>query len=457
MLTKYQGSPNQADSKAEHIEQPSPSADDQRVDLPLPAVTQIGITAAPCLAGLSLVDLGYGLSAGKGIPPGNNMPQHNKMREEKISRGILKLDSENDWAYDLRQFWSFGEQGALARLESFLVEAAAGHYQPPDRYRADKPWTALLSPYLRFGELSPRYVYARAQQMLPFYQWKPLVRRLFWRDGAYAQLYRWPESSSLSIREQYESEQWNGTDAMLRSWQCGRTGFPLVDAAMRQLWKIGWMPNYLRHVTAQFLIEYLDVNWKEGLKWYDYTLVDSDVAINAMMWQMGGHSGLGAWNFVMHPVFAAKKVDPEGHYVRMWLPELKHLPIEYIHCPWEAPCACLVSANVLLPRTYPQRVIEDLMEARKGHARNVIQVRKCFPETVQPDGHEILSVNGEQISVRVRDDLKDNSEEVTLLMTPDEAHSTQRRRLLHTKGIQQELLFEDSKKYEVGHEAWDTL
>jgi deoxyribodipyrimidine photolyase len=96
MLTKYQGSPNQADSKAEHIEQPSPSADDQRVELPLPAVTQIGITSAPCLAGLSLVDLGYGLSAGKGIPPGSNMPQHNKMREEKISRGIVKLDSEND-------------------------------------------------------------------------------------------------------------------------------------------------------------------------------------------------------------------------------------------------------------------------------------------------------------------------------------------------------------------------
>jgi deoxyribodipyrimidine photolyase len=342
-------------------------------------------------------------------------------------------------------------------LEDFLTEVAAGHYSPPDRYRADKAWTALLSPYLRFGDLSPRYVFARAQQTLHFSEWKPLVRRLFWRDGAYAQLYRWPMSASISIREQYESEQWNGTNAMLRSWQRGQTGFPLVDAAMRQLWKVGWMPNYLRHVTAQFLIEYLDVNWKEGLKWYDYTLVDSDVAINAMMWQMGGHSGLGAWNFVMHPVFAGKKVDPEGHYVRRWVPELKHLPIEFIHCPWEAPCGCLISANVLLSTSYPQRIIADLMKARKGHARNVIDVRKRFPATVQADGHEILHVNGQRITVRVRDDLKDNSEKVTLLMTPDEAHDIQRRRIVHTKGIHHELLFEESKKYAAAHEAWDAL
>merc|ERR1719326_1126485 len=90
------------------------------------------------------------------------------------------------------------------------------------------------------------------------------------------------------------------------------------------------------------------IDWKKGLQWYDYTLVDSDVAINAMMWQMGGHSGLGAWNFVMHPVFAAKKVDPEGEYVRRWVPELRGLPKEFIHCPWEAPAGLRLSANLFL-------------------------------------------------------------------------------------------------------------
>merc|ERR1712087_1100199 len=119
--------------------------------------------------------------------------------------------------------------------------------------------------------------------------------------------------------------------------------------------------------------------------------------------------GLGAWNFVMHPVFAGKKVDPEGDYVRRWLPELKGLPVEYIHCPWEAPCALLLSANVLVPATYNERVIEDLIKARKAHARNVIAVRRRFPHLVQADGHEILEVAGQQIVVRVRDDLKDNT------------------------------------------------
>lgn len=125
---------------------------------------------------------------------------------------------------------------------------------------------------------------------------------------AYSQLYRCPDSHSVSIRPHYEHEAWAGARLQLRRWQRGSTGFPLVDAAMRQLWKVGWMCNHLRHVTAQFLIEHLDLSWKEGFAWYDYTLVDTDVAINAMMWQMGGHSGIGSWNFVMHPIYAGKKV-----------------------------------------------------------------------------------------------------------------------------------------------------
>merc|ERR1711904_741125 len=228
----------------------------------------------------------------------------------------------------------------------------------------------MISPYLRFGDLSPRYVEMRVKQSVPFDLRQLFLKRVIWRDKAYSQLYRCPDSHSVSIRKQYEHETWSGTRLQLRRWQRGETGFPLVDAAMRQLWKVGWMCNHLRHVTAQFLIEYLDISWKHGLQWFDYTLVDSDVAINAMMWQMGGHSGLGAWNFVMHPVFAGKKVDPEGHYVRRWLPELKGLPVEYIHCPWEAPCACLLSADIMLSVSYPNRILDDLINARKAHARN---------------------------------------------------------------------------------------
>jgi len=458
LCTKYQGSPTRASEENDDADDSyfwplHAFASDTAVEPPLPTVQDLGtIPYNVQVESLTLASLEYGRCAGKGMPPSTSMPQYNEKREKSIRQGTLNRDAENDWAFEMRRFWNFGEDGAVAQLESFLVHAVAGRYQPPERYRADMPWTALLSPYLRFGDLSPRYVYARAKEVLTFTQWKPLVRRLFWRDGAYAQLYRWPNSPETSIRQQYETEVWNGTQEMLLCWQRGRTGFPLIDAAMRQLWKVGWMPNYLRHVTAQFLIEYLDISWKQGLHWYDYTLVDSDVAINAMMWQMGGHSGLGAWNFVMHPVFAGKKVDPEGHYVRQWLPELRGLPVEYIHCPWEAPCSLMLSANVHLLATYSERIIDDLVRARKAHGRNVIAVRRRFPELVQPDGHEILEVAGQQLVVRVRDDLKDNSMEISLEMTPDDAHSAQRRRLT-TKGIHNELLFDEVKK----HEAFNML
>eukprot|EP00928_Gymnodinium_smaydae_P030980 TRINITY_DN22892_c0_g1_i1.p1 TRINITY_DN22892_c0_g1~~TRINITY_DN22892_c0_g1_i1.p1 ORF type:complete len:874 (-),score=106.41 TRINITY_DN22892_c0_g1_i1:312-2933(-) len=456
LLTKYQGAPiaevRDKDDEQDDLEQGLPHSPGvwSMVEDPLPAVTDFGKCPGHAQS-VAIGSLGYGYSAGKGMPPHASMRQYNEKREARLGRRELKRDTINDWAFEIRNFWQFGEKGAFAQLDNFLIEAANGHYQPPERYRADKAWTALLSPYLRFGDLSPRYVYARARQVLPFVYWKPLVRRLFWRDGAYAQLYRWPDSMDISIRKQYENEQWTGSEDALKRWQQGRTGFPLIDAAMRQLWKIGWTPNYLRHVTAQFLIEYLDVSWKKGLQWFDYTLVDSDVAINAMMWQMGGHSGLGAWNFVMHPVYAGKKVDPEGHYVRRWLPELKALPVEYIHCPWEAPCALLLSANVLFGSIYDERIIEDLIKARKTHARNVIAVRRNFPETVQEDGHEILNIAGQRLVLRVRDDLKDNSEDISLEMTPDDAHSSQRRRLAYTRGIHNELLYDETKKHESLH------
>eukprot|EP00931_Biecheleriopsis_adriatica_P058013 TRINITY_DN34465_c0_g1_i1.p1 TRINITY_DN34465_c0_g1~~TRINITY_DN34465_c0_g1_i1.p1 ORF type:complete len:555 (+),score=78.46 TRINITY_DN34465_c0_g1_i1:233-1666(+) len=446
LLTKYQGDPN-GDPERDVQRRPQ-----EEIEPPLPTVTDLTGCRAPDVESLPLAALGYGRSAGRGMPL-DGFSQHNPAREANIQVGKVKRDSQNDWAFEMRRFWTFGEQGGVAQLQLFLREAAAGHYQPPERYRADKAWTALLSPYLRFGDLSPRYVYARAREALSFMHWKPLVRRLFWRDGAYAQLHKFPSSPTSSIRKQYESEAWSGSADMLKRWQRGKTGFPLIDAAMRQLWKVGWMPNYLRHVTAQFLMEYLDVSWKLGLQWFDYTLVDTDVAINSMMWQMGGHSGLGAWNFVMHPVFAGKKVDPEGQYVRRWLPELKELPVEYIHCPWEAPCACLLSANVLIPALYPERMLEDLAAARRAHAQNVIAVRRACPELIQEDGHELLEVDGVRITVRVRDDLKDNSLNVSLLMTPDEAHSMQRRQLHVSKGIHHQLLFEDSKKYAACHEG----
>lgn len=412
---------------------------------------------------MELAELGYGRTGGRKIPPG--FRQFNEKRQAMLNANLAD-PKEDDWAHEMKSFWPMGEHAAMRRLEEWLKDAAWGCYFPPGlhpkdevggRFRADKAWTAMLSPYLRFGDLSPRYVDWRVCQVLPQEMRHLFLKRVVWRDKAYSQLYRCPDSHSVSIRPHYEHETWSGTRLQLRRWQRGETGFPLVDAAMRQLWKVGWMCNHLRHVTAQFLIEHLDLSWKDGFAWYDYTLVDTDVAINAMMWQMGGHSGIGSWNFVMHPIYAGKKVDPEGHFVRRWLPELRHLPTEYIHCPWEAPAGTRISAQVLVNGAYWQRVIEDLISARLQHQRNVIAVRKRFPEYVDKDGNEVIRLkNGQVLHLDVRDDIRENDEEnITLMMTADDPRSAIRRNLGTTKGVHSGMIYEEAKKFEALYDAFD--
>jgi len=241
------------------------------------------------------------------------------------------------------------------------------------------------------------------------------LRRFLWRELAFWFLWTFPWLPSSSLRPQYETEVWTGTRAQLLSWQRGRTGLPLVDAAMTQLWTIGWMPNYLRHVVAQTLIEYLDITWKEGFKWFDWTLMDSDCAINSYMWQNGGHSGPDQWNFVLHPVHAAKSCDPEGSYVRRWLPCLGHLPVAYIHCPWEAPSPGLRRSGGLAVETYAARVIEDLDAARRAHAKRVLEVRRAHPELISRTGHEWLRLGGGLLAkVVTRDEFRAETEDFIL-------------------------------------------
>jgi len=221
------------------------------------------------------------------------------------------------------------------------------------------------------------------------------LRRLAWRDLAIWSLWRFPTLPDRPFRPWFEEQEWAAEGESLNAWRAGRTGYPLVDAAMAQLWHAGWMPNYMRHVVAGFLVEYLSLDWRHGERWFDYTLVDADTAINAYMWQNGGHSGMDQWNFVMHPVYAAKSCDPDGDYVRRWLPQLARLPTEYIHCPWEAPYALRAAARVVLGDNYPHRGLTDLDAARRRSHAAVMAVRRGpGASQVLPSGHEWLALEG---------------------------------------------------------------
>lgn len=353
---------------------------------------------------LDVGELGYGGTRGRGFPR-EGTPQQ------------AASDSGADWAEEMRLFWQPREEAALARLRRFVGSIET--HKRPDRHRGDLHNTSLLSPHLRFGEISARTCYFEALRA-PAHLRHGFVRRILWRDLSYAELHLWPEMPSRSQRPQYDEQAWSGTEEQLRRWQRGRTGFPLVDAAMRQLWRQGYINNYLRHVVAGFLIDHLDLSWRHGLAWFDYTLVDADTAINARLWQQGGHSGISQWNFVLHPVYAAKNADPEGSYVRRWVPELAALPTEFIHRPWEAPCA-LTSAGVRLGVDYCRRVLLDLDAARQRHLRAVLRVRRDHPEATSGDGTEYLLLgDGSRVLLRTRDDIRQDTDRLIIKQAPGE-------------------------------------
>ncbi|XP_041964697.1 deoxyribodipyrimidine photo-lyase [Alosa sapidissima] len=322
---------------------------------------------------------GTPLDAPPTVPVPSTWPTGCPLEQLGLARMPRRKDGTTvDWAVNIRRDWDFTEEGAHARLEAFLQDGVY-RYEKESGW-ADAPNTSCVSPYLHWGQLSPRWLLwdARAARCRsPKFQ-----RKLAWRDLAYWQLTLFPDLPWESLRPPYKALRWSSERAHLRVWQKGTTGYPLVDAAMRQLWQTGWMNNYMRHVVASFLVAYLHLPWQEGYRWFQDTLVDADVAIDAMMWQNGGMSGLDHWNFVMHPVDAAMTCDPIGTYVRRWCPELAPLPDELIHKPWKCPTSILRRAGVVLGQTYPERVVTDLEERRTQSLRDVAEVRQRFKEYV---------------------------------------------------------------------------
>ena len=376
--------------------------------------------------------VGFFLSAVQGLPPPPEplpaptrrlrppraWPHSVPLAALRLAAPVVRRDgSVVDWAAGLRRAWAVGEAGGRAALDAFLHEGLRP-FESRERFRADQTHTAAISPHVRFGELSARTVRAAVREALGERRAPAFERRLYWRDLAYWSLWRFDDLSDAPFRKHYAAQVWSEEPKAVAAWVGARTGFPLVDAAMTQLWRTGWMPNYMRHVVAGFLVEFLNLDWRHGERWFHDTLVDADPAINAFMWQNGGHSGFDQWNFVMHPVFAAKSCDPEGDYVRRWLPQLARLPVEYIHCPWEAPFGLRVSARLLLhdatkphqKGNYPTRCVADLEAARKVSHQAVMAVRRgaVGRQHVLPSGHEWwLLESGQKIVLITRQDYRE--------------------------------------------------
>ena len=265
-----------------------------------------------------------------------------------------------------------GEAEALRRLNRFIDgpidEYAAG------RDRMDLDGTSQLSPYLRFGMVSARQVYAAARSAFSREENLPGVRQscevfineLIWREFYNSILYHFPQVMKTSFNPTLRNIRWQNAPQLLQAWKNGQTGYPVVDAAMRQLTQTGWMHNRARMITASFLVKDLLINWQEGERWFMQTLVDGDPAANNGGWQWTAGTGTDAAPYfrVFNPTLQGKKYDPEGTFIRRWVPELAKVPTRYIHEPWLMPESTKETTGCRPGKTYPLPII-DHKDARQ--------------------------------------------------------------------------------------------
>ena len=288
----------------------------------------------------------------------------------------LGLEPSLDWAGGLRSRWRPGEAGALEALNRFLDEGLCGY--ATDRDYPDRLGTSRLSPHLHFGEIGPRQVWAavRGRQHGRSAAGQDYLRELGWREFAHHLLFHFPHTPEQPLRQQFAAFPWEPDETNLRAWQRGRTGYPIVDAGMRELWTTGWMHNRVRMIAASFLVKDLLIPWQDGAAWFWDTLVDADLANNTLGWQWTAGCGADAAPYfrIFNPVSQGTKFDLSGAYVRRWVPELARLRHEWIHPPWDAPAGVLAAAGIQLGKSYPRPRV-DHREARARALAALLRIK----------------------------------------------------------------------------------
>jgi deoxyribodipyrimidine photo-lyase len=270
------------------------------------------------------------------------------------------LPTKPDWSAGFAASWQPGEAGAHKRLNTFLSGALVGYQEY--RNRPDIEATSKLSPHLAFGEISPRQVVAAALKQrgkVPADDLEVFLKEMVWREFSYHLLDQKPDLAVANFNQSFDRFPWDQNQDVLKAWQKGMTGYPIVDAGMRELWQTGWMHNRVRMIVASFLTKHALLDWREGERWFWDTLVDADPASNAASWQWVSGSGADAAPYfrVFNPVLQGEKFDPNGDYVRKYVPELAKLPTAFLQNPWDAPLKVLISAGVRLGETYPNPIV----------------------------------------------------------------------------------------------------
>ena len=284
------------------------------------------------------------------------------------------------WYKEMENLWIPGEDGAKDKLHLFLDNGLLGYKE--GRNFPSRKNVSQLSPHMHFGEVSPNQVWYGAQlkegekgidkDLTHF------LSELGWREFSYNLLYHFPSLPKENLQKKFDNFPWEANEHYLDRWKKGLTGFPIVDAGMRELWQTGYMHNRVRMIVGSFLVKNLLIHWHEGEKWFWDCLIDADLASNSASWQWVAGSGADAAPYfrIFNPIAQGIRFDPDGEYTKKYLPELKNIPNKYLYNPWEAPQDILAEANIELGKDYPQPIV-DLKQSREKalDAFSVIRIK----------------------------------------------------------------------------------
>ena len=288
-------------------------------------------------------------------------------RDKKAALSIeqLALLPKIRWDKQLEPHWTIGEQGAYQRFQQF-IDQGLSHYKD-GRNLPDKPYVSRLSPYLHFGEISSNQLWHGVRRIGDDKHIDHFCSELGWREFSYSLLYHNPALPTRNLQPKFDAFPWVKDNALLSAWQNGQTGVPMVDAGMRELWQTGYMHNRVRMIAGSFLVKNLRLHWHHGERWFWDTLVDADLANNSASWQWIAGCGADAAPYfrIFNPVTQGQKFDPQGGYVRRFIPEIAALPDKYLFSPWQAPAPVLKQAGIELGSNYPEPIV-DLGQSRNA-------------------------------------------------------------------------------------------
>jgi len=297
-------------------------------------------------------------------------------KKKKINKDIEAIYPKKNWNKKFEKYWDPSEEKAIEILNNFIKNNI--EYYATNRDIPSLSGTSKLSPYLKFGQISVHQIMNKClmikSKKIGF---RKFINEIGWREFSHSLLHNFPEMEKNNLRKEFDKFNWIKNDEFLKKWKKGLTGYPIVDAGMRELYETGWMHNRVRMITASFLVKHLRIHWNEGEKYFRNSLLDFNIANNVSGWQWVAGTGADAAPYfrIFNPILQGEKFDPNGEYVTKWCPELKNVPIEFLHKPWEMPEQLQNQINFKLGHSYPLPIVKHV-EARNSALKAFQDLKK---------------------------------------------------------------------------------